>query len=733
MCVLLGGPGGGKSTLLRAHLADSADRWLGGRTGATIPVMVRAAALTDTDPLPTALAKAVTGDLRQVGLLDELGTDFFRHPPDAGVSWLVLVDGLDEIPDTDTRSAVLTMLAGAASAGAGVYRFVVATRPLPATDLGPLGQHVPRYELQPFSPDDLLTYATHWFRSLDDPSRHADAFVTGLRRSRLEVLARTPLMAFMLCQLYATDPARPLPDGRTGAYQSFVELIYEQNVHKNIKNTHDEAIRRLKDRHQIPRDNQAAEQAAQRARDHLPELIDHLAYKKINKKTAPAVEILASHLGVQRPGKVIEPLWNAFLGDLLRPTGLLVERAGDFEFLHQTLLEYHAARHATRDDQARIRLHHMLFPIRHPAKFSRKDDAAPALRLERSYLGFLLDGLFAPQDHITADAMEALEHIARHDSKCLYFARLVKDFAVAVPPHVLAPPLTALAANLDRGNGANRMAAAELLVGIEGHRREGIRLLTAIANDPDPFRHGRSICVEAAQLLASLDGCEEDGARVLAGIAADLTRPLDDHLRTEAAGALAELGDAYLEEAARLLRTIATDRPTGWFRAHAAWLLAGLEGHLEEGANLLVAAATVPTGDHSGQLDAAEVLATLDGYTEDAARSLTALASDPTCWYWDRFQAAKALAEVDGHEEDSAALFKGFTTDPALYVNQRLEAARLLGELPGHRAEAHRILRSTASDKTQPKSVRERAVMELRGGPRNVPPHMGTCFPPPAC
>lgn len=152
MCVLLGGPGGGKSTLLRAHLADSADGWQGGRTGKTIPVMVSAAVLTSADPLPTALAKAVTGDLRQVGLLDELTADFFRHPPRAGVSWLVLVDGLDEIPDADTRSSVLTMLASAAAAGTGLYRFVVATRPLPPTELGALGRNVPCYELQPFSP-----------------------------------------------------------------------------------------------------------------------------------------------------------------------------------------------------------------------------------------------------------------------------------------------------------------------------------------------------------------------------------------------------------------------------------------------------------------------------------------------------------------------------------------------------------------------------------------------------
>lgn len=214
-------------------------------------------------------------------------------------------------------------------------------------------------------------------------------------------------MAFMLCQLYAADPARPLPDGRSGAYQAFVELIYEQNAHKNIKDTHDEAIRRLKDRHQIPKDNQAAEQAARQVRDHLPELIDHLAHERINGHTAPAVDILASHQQANRPQKVQQHLWNAFLSDLLRPTGILVQRADDFDFLHQTLLEYHAARHATRDEQARTKLLHDLIASskspennhwdgRFPSRYPSGNDRWKPPAAEPSYLGFLLDGLLTP-------------------------------------------------------------------------------------------------------------------------------------------------------------------------------------------------------------------------------------------------------------------------------------------------------------------------------------------------
>ncbi|WP_327130209.1 hypothetical protein OG311_01370 [Streptomyces sp. NBC_01343] len=68
-------------------------------------------------------------------------------------------------------------------------------------------------------------------------------------------------MASLPCPLYAADPARPLPEGRTGAHRSFVELLYGPNTHKGIGATHAEAIRALADRHEIPRDQQAAEQS----------------------------------------------------------------------------------------------------------------------------------------------------------------------------------------------------------------------------------------------------------------------------------------------------------------------------------------------------------------------------------------------------------------------------------------------------------------------------------------
>ncbi|GAB2460219.1 NACHT domain-containing protein [Streptomyces incanus] len=688
-CVLLGGPGGGKSTLLRAHVADSADDWLSGTTGKTIPVLVSASALTGTDPLPTALARTVTGDLRQAGLLDEPGADFFRHPPRAGVSWLVLVDGLDEIPDTDTRSAVLTMLANTAAAGTGPYRFVVATRPLPEGELGALGRPVPRYELQPFSPDDLLIYATRWFRPLDDPGRHAKAFMGGLVRTRLEVLARTPLMASLLCQLYAADPTRPLPDGRTGAYRSFVELIYEQNAHKNIKNTHDEAIRQLKDRHQLPRDDQAAEQAARQVRDHLPELIDHLAHERINGSTAPAVEILASHLQASRPQKVTQHLWYSFLGDLLRPTGILAQRANDFDFLHQTLLEYHAARHATRDEQARTQILHDLIASRHPA-----DGRLAPPTLDASYLGFLLDGLLTPQDRIATQTTHYVKELTAHGrgEACRFLITQV-TLRTNLPLRSTAAQLARFADDTTLDGGV-RVGAAGVLAGVD--REAGAALLARLADDTTLVGYVR---VGAAGVLAGVD--REAGAALLARFADDTT--LDGGVRVGAAGALAGVDR---EAGAALLARLADDTTLdGYDRVGAAGALAGVDR--EAGAALLARLADDTTLDGSVRVGAAEELAGVD--REAGAALLARLADDTTLEGYDRVGAAEELAGVD--REAGAALLARLADDTTLDGYDRVGAARALAGVDREAGAA--LLARLADDTTLDGGVRVRAAGAL--------------------
>ncbi|MFI8281207.1 NACHT domain-containing protein [Streptomyces sp. NPDC085929] len=648
--------------------------------------MIRAVDLAGTPLLAQALARAVTEALGPFGLREAPGEDFFRDRPCPHAPWLVLVDGLDEVPDRGTRIALLDRLAREAGQEPSPYQFVVATRPLPYGELERLGPGAVRFELQPFASDDVLAYARGCFGDLPEPDRHVKAFRAQLKRSRLDALARTPLMASMLCQLYAADPTRPLPDGRTGAYESFVELLYEQNAHKGVANTHDAAIRLLKDRHQIVPDIAAVEQAAQTVREHLRELIGLLADERIRGNATQAVKVLASHLHVQRPAKVKEARWHAFLGDLLRPTGVLAERAGDFDFLHQSLLEYHAARYATRDEAARACVLDDLFPHRGTA--SARYWKPP--HLEPSYLGFLLDGLLIPGDTLADTAAHALDEVAAVGGEAtLSFLTAQVGLRTCLPAHATALQLARFAERSPVIDGRARAAAA--LAELDGHQEEGARRLARLAAHTAPNLIDGLV---AARHLAALDGHEEEGAARLASVATDPALLVPT--RVNAAAALAAV-DGHEEEGVRLLAAFATNPSfDGRGRLHAAEHLAKVDPHhLEYGLPLLAAfAADATLGSHV-RMDAARFLAELGD--ERAAKLLIYLATDISMNGDDRTRAAATLARLDGHRQEGAALLAHHVADSSLHDDDRVAAAQSLATLGDDRAVAL-IARLAADD-----------------------------------
>lgn len=675
--VLLAGAGGGKSTLLRRHLADTTARWLGveGDTAdrrpdlqsqqTAVPVMIRATALAGAPLLAQALATAVTETLGPFGLRAALTEEFFRTRPHPAAPWLVLVDGLDEVPDHAARAALLDKLARESRRRPAVYRFLVATRPLPYGELDRLGPGTARLVLQPFTPGNVLTYARACFARLPDPDRHVKAFKAELRRSRFGELACTPLIASILCQLYAADPARPLPEGRTGAYQSFVELLYEQNTHKAVAHTHDAAIRFLKDRHQIVPDSTAAEQAAPAVRDQLPELINLLAHERISGNTAPAVEILAAHLPEQRPPKVKEARWHAFLGDLLRPTGLLAQRAGDFGFLHQSLLEYHAAQHATRDEQARLQVLEDLFPNRHTPTQRWK----PPEHLEASYLGFLFDGLLIPQDHVAEATARALEDANGFGDAALEFLATQVGLRTCLPAQSTARKLTRF---VEESVSDLSAQAAAALVQMDGHVEAGVALLSRMAAGSHP-----TLLLSATVYLARVDGHEAEGVALLTAFTTDPAL-----LPTTRAKAAAELSrvEGHAAEGLRLLAAIAANpRQQDAARLQAAQDLARREGHQQDGIRFLAALTTDARVNGYVRTEAARRLAQLGDAR--AAGLLLRLSGDTTVFSRDRVKAAQVLSHLDGYRQQGADLLVGHIVDATLQESDRLSAAVNLAEL----------------------------------------------------
>jgi hypothetical protein len=213
-CLVTAGPGGGKSSLLRTLLQTGVGDFLQGLAVRVAPVLVPAAALPGR-PLAGALAEAVNTDLSSHGLLEEIRPEFFLAPPRPGVPWLILVDGLDEITSASTRHEVLRAVSAVINGkDAGQYRFIIASRPLPASEIdATLGAHASRFDLQPFSFADLQQVARNWFSHFDlpDPDSVAERFGRALVAASLADLARIPLMASILCQLHASLRTSPCP------------------------------------------------------------------------------------------------------------------------------------------------------------------------------------------------------------------------------------------------------------------------------------------------------------------------------------------------------------------------------------------------------------------------------------------------------------------------------------------------------------------------------------------
>ncbi|MEV0839251.1 NACHT domain-containing protein [Actinocatenispora sera] len=323
VCVLIAGPGVGKSTLLRSRLREAAECLAGnaGKTPTAVPVWVSARSLAGEETqVPDALA-AATRKLSRYGRHPELGKARFLQRPCTGAHWQLLVDGLDELPNAQQRRAVLEKLASAIAGDPPLYRCVVATRPLAESELDVLdrvlGHKAPRYDLQPFTADDLRTYTGKYFGTRwpqDETARRARQFTAALRSAALAELAHTPLMAFMLCQLYLADPERPLPEGRTAVYKAFTNLLYENNQSRHIADSHEETIARLVESFQTVRARREADQAARQVHEQLPELIDYLAHQwRRTRHRGPAVATLSSHKAVHRPNKVHPGRWDAFL------------------------------------------------------------------------------------------------------------------------------------------------------------------------------------------------------------------------------------------------------------------------------------------------------------------------------------------------------------------------------------------------------------------------------------
>ena len=168
--VLTGGPGAGKSSLLHHLALTQISAFAQGGERPLVPVPVFARTLTKrTKSLSENLYDEVSANL-QGFQRTPLPVDLFTVAPAPGATWLVLLDGLDEIVLLADRRHLIDVITAHATRARSPYRFVVTSRPL--ADLTDF-DHAPfgHYHVRPFGPAQVRAFAQRWFAAAPGPSR----------------------------------------------------------------------------------------------------------------------------------------------------------------------------------------------------------------------------------------------------------------------------------------------------------------------------------------------------------------------------------------------------------------------------------------------------------------------------------------------------------------------------------------------------------------------------------
>ncbi|WP_234389114.1 serine protease [Streptomyces sp. AS58] len=516
----VGGPGAGKSSLLRSFVRECVAGWgdawargegdkgaggSGGRdveqsapqspgarpdpTPLLVPVYVQAADLVPDRPLAEALEAGVRADAGRYGPLEAWSAEFFRGPPAAHASWLVLVDGLDELLASEQRQVVLTRLAGvrAADPEGTMYRCVIATRPVPElpTSRSPVWRAAV-FDLLPFDTRQLRDFAERWLSALGlpDPECAAEQFTLQFGERRREALVRVPLMATMLCQLFADQPKPPLPTTRHEVYRSFIGLLQSRQYSDAASGIIAQAAGAA------AKYGTTAVRTVERLPAQVVGLAGELALAWLDGEKLSAGELFAARTEDQRPPELPERVWREILRETFRRSGLFTERGGDLVFIHQTLLEFLAAQRVAEDPRradAELRNVFGRWGTRPPEEWRRHD----------SFTRFLIA---AVTDRPLLG--RALWRCGKGWEGARFIAELVADGIPVAPKSMRRCADTlAAAAKMPECTGFFRRELAQHLRTL-GDDRDA-RILTAVATDPMVSDDDR---IMAARTLGALRG-----------------------------------------------------------------------------------------------------------------------------------------------------------------------------------------------------------------------------------
>ncbi|MEU4349548.1 NACHT domain-containing protein [Streptomyces sp. NPDC023838] len=344
---------------------------------------------------------------------------------------MLLVDGLDEVPQDD-REEAHRWLSGLLERYPRV-RCVVTVRPL-AVEPGWLRRaEFEELRLLPMRDEDIQAFVAAWHRAarLDsDPDEPLDELERDLAHqfrtnATLAALARTPLLCAVICALHRLRQGF-LPKTRWDLYQSALRMLLGNRDER----------RKVGEPERITLTVEEATQFLQRiavwlVREGQTEFTSHHA----------ELQILRALPGMPRVREQGPP--EAVLRHLLNRSGLLQERGSDvYQFTHRTFQDFLAAKELVEDD-------HIKELVQHATEEQWQDVILLAAgHCGRSQLPLLVNGLLKAKgklaDEVHVLAALCAQHAAWLDEQTT--ERVKRSIAALLPP--TRPSMVSLLARL---------------------------------------------------------------------------------------------------------------------------------------------------------------------------------------------------------------------------------------------------------------------------------------------
>jgi hypothetical protein len=449
--VVLGDPGGGKSTVSRFIAYETAKEDAGGQ----IPYLVVLRKLPLAESAPESIVEHINSRL----------STYYQCAAPAGCTESVLLsgraivifDGLDELLDVSQRKDV-TERVELFAARYPLARVLVTSRRIGYEQAQLDPSIFTRYGLAGFSDENVAVYAEKWF-TLAEPEEHADSlrlahsFVQ--ESTAVPDLRRNPLVLALMCIIYRGEHF--IPKNRPAVYEKCAGLLFEK--WDSSRSIHVEL----------------------RAAAYVDAALKHLAFWMMTSQSesegfreSEIIEECSKFLGDHFEN---EPeAWKAsreFI-EFCRGRAWVFSDAGStadgellYTFTHRTFMEYFAAYHMTRMVDTPEDLGRMLLPRVTNQEWDMVAQLAVQIfeksRLnggQRVFAYFLGDG--RRRSLIRQDNM--LSFIAR----CMTFTPVSRDFAASVANRIvdLLRASATIACSGRRFSTDGRLASAVAILGV---------------------------------------------------------------------------------------------------------------------------------------------------------------------------------------------------------------------------------------------------------------------------